>query len=48
VGSHVLKALGADQGRGTVRLSFSKYNTAAEVDYAVEQLEMLSKTYNRA
>jgi cysteine desulfurase len=46
VGSHVLKALGADQGRGTVRLSFSKYNTAEEVDYAVEQLEMLSKTSN--
>jgi cysteine desulfurase len=47
VGSHVLRALGADQGRGTIRLSFSKYNTAAEVDYAVEQLELLSKTPSR-
>ena len=43
IGSHVLQALGTDQGRGTIRLSFSKYNTAEEVDYVVAQLEMLSK-----
>ena len=44
VGSHVLKALGADQRRGTVRFSFSKYNTIAEVDHVVEQLHTLSET----
>jgi cysteine desulfurase len=47
MGSHVLKALDTDQERGTIRLSFSKYNTAEEVDYVVEQLELLSKTSNR-
>jgi len=40
-GSHVLEALGADPERGTVRFSMSKMNTAAEVDYAVEQLAKL-------
>ncbi len=44
VGSHVLQALGTDQRRGTVRCSFSKYNTAEEVDYAVAQLDILGKT----
>ncbi len=43
VGSHVLQALGTDQRRGTVRFSFSKYNTAEEVDYVVEQLDALGK-----
>ena len=43
VGSHVLQALGADPQRGTVRFSFSKYNTAQEVDYVVEQLKILHK-----
>ncbi len=47
VGSHVLQALGTDQRRGTIRLSFSRYNTAEEVDYVVEQLEMLSKAPNQ-
>ncbi|WP_139924725.1 cysteine desulfurase family protein [Hymenobacter sp. DG01] len=37
-GSHVLSALGANPDRGTIRFSMSKYNTAEEVDYAVEQL----------
>ena len=37
-GSHVLAALGADPDRGAIRFSMSKYNTAEEVDYAVEQL----------
>ncbi|MCB2378835.1 cysteine desulfurase [Hymenobacter sp. BT635] len=37
-GSHVLKALGCDPQRGAIRFSMSKYNTAEEVDYAVEQL----------
>jgi cysteine desulfurase len=43
-GSHVLSALNADPERGTIRFSMSKYNTAAEVDYAVEQL---AKMYRR-
>jgi len=38
VGSHVLSALGADPLRGAVRFSFSKFTTAEEVDYTVEQL----------
>ncbi|RSK49329.1 cysteine desulfurase family protein [Hymenobacter rigui] len=37
-GSHVLNALECDPTRGTIRFSMSKYNTAEEVDYAVEQL----------
>lgn len=44
VGSHVLQALDTDQQRGTVRFSFSKYNTAEEIDYVVEQLSILSKS----
>ncbi len=43
VGSHVLEALGADQQRGTVRFSFSKYNTVEEIDYVVAQLSALGK-----
>lgn len=39
--SHVIEALGTDPQRGTVRFSFSKYNTIAEVDYAVETLAQL-------
>ncbi|RAK64130.1 cysteine desulfurase family protein [Hymenobacter edaphi] len=38
IGSHVLTALGCDPQRGAIRFSMSKYNTADEVDYAVEQL----------
>lgn len=39
VGSHVLAALpGLDQDRGYVRFSFGKYNTEAEIDYAVDTL----------
>lgn len=37
-GSHVLEAIGADPKRKAVRFSFSKYNTKAEIDYAVEVL----------
>ena len=40
-GSHVLEALGGDPDRATVRFSFSKMNTAEEVDYAVAQLAKL-------
>ena len=41
VGSHVLQALGTDPQRGTVRFSFSTYNTAEEVDYVAAQLAKL-------
>jgi cysteine desulfurase len=36
--SHVIKALQLDPQRSPVRFSFSKYNTLAEVSYAVEKL----------
>jgi cysteine desulfurase len=38
LGSHVLQALGTATDRPTVRLSMSKLNTEAEVDYAAAQL----------
>lgn len=39
VGSHVLAALpGLDPERGYVRFSFGKYNTADDIDYAVDTL----------
>ncbi|WP_187264441.1 cysteine desulfurase family protein [Pontibacter beigongshangensis] len=40
-GSHVLEALGIDPGRGNIRFSFSKYNTAEEVDYVAEKVAQL-------
>jgi cysteine desulfurase len=43
IGSHVLQALNTNQRRGTVRCSFSKYNTVEEIDYVVEQLRMLGE-----
>ena len=39
IGSHVLDALNIGQGIGTVRVSFSKYNTKEEIDYFVENLK---------
>ena len=39
VGSHVLRGIGADVTRPSVRFSFSKYNTKAEVDVAVNALK---------
>ncbi|MET3978608.1 cysteine sulfinate desulfinase/cysteine desulfurase-like protein [Mucilaginibacter sp. UYP25] len=41
--SHVLKAIGADVCRNTVRFSFSKYNTVQEIDYVAETLADLYK-----
>ena len=38
IGSHVLGGIGADPQRGAVRFSFSRFNTKAEVDYAVKKL----------
>ncbi len=37
-GSHVLAGIKADPTRGAIRFSFSKYNTAEEIDYTVEKL----------
>lgn len=42
-GSHVLRALGVDPSRGSVRFSFSKYNTEAEIDYVAETLTKMYK-----
>ncbi|WP_242929467.1 cysteine desulfurase family protein [Pontibacter vulgaris] len=42
-GSHVLRAINADPDRGSVRFSFSKYNTAEEVDYVAEKVAQLYK-----
>lgn len=39
VGSHVLRAIGTDMSRPSVRFSFSKYNTKEEVDYTVSKLK---------
>lgn len=41
IGSHVLNAIGAIPDRPSVRFSFSKYNTKAEVDTVVEKLKEL-------
>ena len=43
VGSHVLSALNVDPERGNIRFSFGKYNTKAEVEYAVSTLAGLYK-----
>ena len=39
LGSHVLKAIGCDMSRPSLRFSFSRYNTAEEIDYTVNQLK---------
>lgn len=44
VGSHVLRALNRPKDRGAVRFSFSRYNTADEVDYVVEKLAEMYTT----
>jgi cysteine desulfurase len=41
VGSHVLRGIGADMERPSVRFSFSKYNTKEEIDFVLEKLKML-------
>lgn len=40
-GSHVLRALGIEMERPSVRFSFSKYNTREEVDFVVKKLKEL-------
>ncbi|MBF9255246.1 cysteine desulfurase [Pontibacter sp. 172403-2] len=42
-GSHVLRALDIDPARGSVRFSFSKYNTPEEIDFAAETLAQMYK-----
>lgn len=39
VGSHVLRAIGTDMSRPSVRFSFSKYNTKEEIDYTLVKLK---------
>ena len=38
IGSHVLEALGLDESLGTLRISFSKFNSKEEIDYFIEKL----------
>jgi cysteine desulfurase len=40
-GSHVLRGLGIDMKRPSVRFSFSKYNTKEEIDFVVKKLAEL-------
>lgn len=40
-GSHVLRGLGIDMTRPSVRFSFSKYNTKEEIDFTVNKLAEL-------
>jgi cysteine desulfurase len=39
-GSHVLRGINAADGSPSVRFSFSKYNTKAEIDYTIEKLKV--------
>lgn len=41
IGSHVLTAIGGNPNRPSVRFSFSKYNTIAEIDYVIEKLKKI-------
>tara|TARA_B100000900_G_scaffold374022_1_gene355015 strand:- start:1400 stop:2530 length:1131 start_codon:yes stop_codon:yes gene_type:complete len=41
VGSHVLRGIGADMMRPSLRFSFSKYNSTKELDYVISQLKSL-------
>lgn len=39
IGSHVIEALNPHPDAGVLRLSLSKYNTSAEIDYVVEKIK---------
>tara|TARA_B100000886_G_C20419832_1_gene491001 strand:+ start:1789 stop:2919 length:1131 start_codon:yes stop_codon:yes gene_type:complete len=41
LGSHVLRAIGSDMSRPSLRFSFSKFNTIEEINYTVNQLKSL-------
>ncbi len=43
-GSHVLRGIGADMSRASVRFSFCKYNTKEEIDFVIEKLNKLLNT----
>jgi len=38
-GSHVLRGIGSDMERPSIRFSFSKYNTKEEIDFVVKKLK---------
>jgi cysteine desulfurase len=40
-GSHVLRGIGTDTSRASIRFSFCKYNTKEEVDYTIEKLKAM-------
>ncbi|MDF2448017.1 MAG: cysteine desulfurase family protein [Bacteroidota bacterium] len=40
-GSHVLRGIGADVSRASVRFSFCKYTTKEEIDYTLEKLKAM-------
>ena len=42
-GSHVLEALGVNTNRSSIRFSFSKFNTEADIDFAVNKLAEMFK-----
>jgi cysteine desulfurase len=42
-GSHVLEALGVNPNRASIRFSFSKFNTKADIDFAVNKLAEMIK-----
>jgi len=41
LGSHVLRNIGSDMSRPSLRFSFSRFNTIEEIDYTVNQLRSL-------
>ena len=40
-GSHVLRGIGADTTRASVRFSFSKYTTKEDIDFTIQKLKTL-------
>lgn len=47
IGSHVLKHLKVNPMRGHIRFSFSKLNTKEEIDYVVEKLVEVYKSFKK-
>lgn len=41
IGSHVLRNIGCDMSKPSLRFSFSKYNTKEEIDYALKVIQEL-------
>jgi len=41
LGSHVLRNIGSDMSRPSLRFSFSRFNTIEEIDYTINQLRSL-------